>query len=115
MCIIVCMDTTKKTKKPKQAYSKTAVEVLLYDMAKTLEIGKLNTDSRIQLKMPKLLVEEIDKEYPQIDRSKYFMWLAINNLLLKKKAIPDDDLQDLLASDQETLSDLSRYLDERES
>lgn len=108
VCIMVCMKSTK------QAYVKTTTETLLYDMAKTLELGKLTSDSRVQLKMPKLLVDEIDKEYPQIDRSKYFMWLAVNNLLLKKRAIPDDDLQDLLTSDQETLSDLADYLDERE-
>ena len=101
-------------KSTKQVYAKTVTETLLYDMAKTLELGKLNSDSRVQLKIPKLLVDEIDKEYPQIDRSKYFMWLAVNNLLLKKRAIPDDDLQDLLTSDQETLSDLADYLDMRE-
>lgn len=96
---------------PRVATTNTAV---LNDMAKTLEYGKLTSNRRVQIKIPSILVEEIDQEYPQIDRSKYFMWLAINNLLQKKRAVLDDDLEVFLSSDQEMLDDLSNYLEERE-
>lgn len=101
-------------KSQKHASANIVTETTLNNMAKTLEIGRLDSDRRVQLKMPTIIVDEIDREYPEIDRSKYFMWLAVNNLLLRKRAIPDDDLQDLLSSDQQTLDDLTNYLDERE-
>lgn len=105
---MVCMKSQKHTS------ANIVTETTLNNMAKTLEIGRLDSDRRVQLKMPTIIVDEIDREYPEIDRSKYFMWLAVNNLLLRKRAIPDDDLQDLLSSDQQTLDDLTNYLDERE-
>ena len=61
MCIIVCMEIKASTN-----------TVMLTNMAKAMEFGRLDSDQRVQIKVPSVLVQEIDRLYPHMDRSKYF-------------------------------------------
>jgi len=85
----------------------------LVDMANALSFTKLKADRRIQIKMPKLVVDELDKEFPNIDRSKLLTQLALE-ILIRKKRFPEPHLLELANEEQHDLDQMWEYLDKRD-
>lgn len=100
---------SSKSKKPKNdSY------FVLKDMATALEYGTVKSERRVQIKMPKLVVDELDKEFSDTERSKLLTQAAVSLLLSKKRFSDSPELYDLVTSEQNDLDDLWNYLEERE-
>lgn len=108
MCIVVHMDYKyPQDKKDKET-------LILKDMADSYKYGAIKANRRVQLKMPAFVVEQLDKEFPNIDRSKLLTKAAIDILLQKKKFSDNNDLYDWVITEQEDLDTMWEYLSERE-
>lgn len=105
VCTIVCM----KYKYPTN--SRTLSE--LKDIAIAYHYGSANADRRVQLKMPSMIVDLLDQEFPGEDRSSVLTKLAID-ALARKKRFGDSTIPEFLADEQSRLDDLWDYLDSRE-
>ncbi|MFZ1721115.1 MAG: hypothetical protein WAU07_01280 [Microgenomates group bacterium] len=84
------------------------------DLAESLRFGSVQADRRVQLKMPAAVVEELDKQFPNIDRSHLITQLAVDFITQKMKFEDRPVLTHMQASEDETLSDMWNYLEERE-
>ncbi len=88
--------------------------LLLKDVATTLEYGSVKADKRIQVTMPKIIVDELDRLFPHIERSK-LLTQAATELLLRRLRFKDNaDLEFLAASEQADLDEMWDYLDQRD-
>ena len=85
----------------------------LKDMANALSFAKLKANRRIQVKMPGLVVDELDKEFPDIDRSTLLTQAALE-IIIRKKRNQNPDLEAWVAEEQHDLDRMWEYLDERE-
>ena len=65
--------------------------------------------------MPAMVIEELDKEFTNIDRSKLLTQIAIEALLLKKRYKNNPDLAELANEEQYDLDRMLEYLEEREN
>lgn len=86
----------------------------LSDMSDALQYGSLDSDRRIQVKMPSAVVDALDELYPNIDRSKILTQLALEAILTRKKFQDRKILQQLVDSEQEDWDTMLDYLEERE-
>ena len=96
-------------KTSKQKYLK------LKELSAALEYGKVKSDKRIQVVMPSFVVNALDKEFPNTDRSSILTRLAVEALLAKIKYEESTELSDWRMSEQEDLDTMWNYLEERES
>ncbi len=87
---------------------------VLRDCAEALEYGAVKSDARIQVKLPRIVLEQLDVNYPNTDRSKVIT-KAIIDLLLSKYRVADKELEHWQADDQYDMDRLWSYLEERES
>ncbi|HEX7018009.1 MAG TPA: hypothetical protein VF209_03840 [Patescibacteria group bacterium] len=87
----------------------------LRDMAIALEYGSVPADKRIQVKMPSIVVEELDRLFPTIDRSKLLTQLALEAILHTYRFVDRPDLGDLAASEQAAMDEMWNYLEERDA
>lgn len=84
-------------------------------MAVALEYGQLDNNRRVQLKMPAAVVREIDKVFPDIDRSKLFTQLALQALYNKYLYQDRPDFETLAQQEQAELNQMWDYLEERDA
>lgn len=101
MCIIIHMNND-------QDY------LVLRDAANALEYGSLKSDARIQVKIPSNILTQLDKAYPDIDRSKVIT-KAILDLLLTKFRNSDPSLEHWQNDEQYDMDRMWNYLEERDS
>lgn len=88
---------------------------VLRDIASSYDYGPTNENKRIQVVMPAIVVDELDKEFPNIDRSKLLTQIAIDALLLKKRYADNTALEELANEEQYDLNRMLEYLEEREN
>ena len=84
------------------------------DLASSLRLGSVKADRRVQLKMPKIVVEELDRQFPDVDRSHLITQLAVDLIAQKMKFKDRPVLKQMVASEDQSLSDMLHYLEERE-
>ncbi len=100
MCIVVHMKSQQKLE--------------LYHELKTVAAAlRFRASKRVQLKMPRLVVELLDKEFPHQSRSKIITEAAVE-LLLRKLRIDDPTLEHWVAEQQHDLDRMWAHLEERE-
>lgn len=68
---------------------------------------------RVQLKMPTVIVEMLDKKFPKINRSRLLTQAAVE-LLIRKTRINRPDLEQWLAAEQDDLDEMWSYLGSRD-
>lgn len=68
---------------------------------------------RVQLKMPTVIVEMLDKMFPKINRSRLLTQAAVE-LLIRKTRINRPDLEQWLAAEQDDLDEMWSYLGSRD-
>ncbi|OGV96644.1 hypothetical protein A2W24_01630 [Microgenomates group bacterium RBG_16_45_19] len=83
-------------------------------MLQLLSSGSVKTDRRVQIKMPKLVVEELDRLFPDTDRSRLLTQLALEAILTKLRFTNRPGLGVIASSEQAGLDTLWDYLEERE-
>ena len=83
-------------------------------MAEALSFTKQKADRRVQLKMPKLVVEQIDKLFPEVDRSTFITQLALE-AILRKLRFPEPEIDELVSQEQAGLDRMWEYLQEQEN
>lgn len=83
-------------------------------MADALSYGQVKSDRRVQIKMPKMVVDELDKAFPDTDRSKLFTQLALE-AIMRKNRFPEPELEELVAEEQHDLDRMWDYLEERDN
>ena len=84
------------------------------DLATSIRQGLIKSDRRVQLKMPNSVVTELDKQFPDVDRSHLITQLAIDLITQKLKLKDRSILMGLKASEQSSLDDMLNYLEDRE-
>ncbi len=94
-------------KKKKVSYS------ALNDYFVVGDYGNFDADRRVQLKMPSAIVDELDAEFPSIDRSKLMTLLAVS-ALIEKKRNDNPELEHWRNDEQYDLDRMWDYLEERE-
>jgi len=95
-------------KKPKPKY------LILRDIATAYSYGKVKSGKRIQVKIPKVFLEEIDKTWPNENRSKIITQSVIESLL-RKSRISNRNLEMWQNEEQYDLDRVWDYLEEREN
>lgn len=85
------------------------------DMAIALEYGSLPAEQRVQLKMPKEVVDALDEAYPDVPRSKLITQMALELLQRKYRYNDDPDLELWVDAEQEDLDRMWDYLEERDA
>jgi len=68
---------------------------------------------RVQLKMPVVVVEMLDKKFPKINRSRLLTEAAVE-LLIRKTRTDRPDLEQWLAAEQDDLDQMWGYLKSRD-
>ena len=86
----------------------------LKDMAVALEYGSVKADRRLQIKMPGEVVDEIDRLFTKVDRSKLLTQLAITAILQKYRFADRPELGELQAESQTDLDTMWDYLEKRD-
>lgn len=95
-------------------YSANQQQLVLRDMATTIEYGQVTMDRRIQVKMPGLVLQKLDTLFPELDRSAVITKLAIQAILDKERFADLDDVVFFTPTEQADLDTLWNYLEERE-
>lgn len=108
------MDKNKKKASIRYKAKVKKQYLLLNDIATTLNYGQLINDKRIQVKMPKFVVEELDRNFPNMDRSKLITKLAVQALLDHYRYLDQKELAFNQANEQEDLNEMWNYLDKRD-
>ena len=103
MCTIVCMK-----QKTINDYHK------LVTLAESLSFGPSKADRRIQVKMPSLVVEHLDKAFPNQDRSRVLTQLALE-AILRHIRFPEPEIRELVEQEQHDLDRMWEYLEERDN
>lgn len=95
----------------------TSVKKLQYfqDLTTSLRMGTVKADRRVQLKMPKKIVEELDSQFPDIDRSHLITQLAADFLAQKMQFEDRPIFNHLQASEQSELNEMWKYLENRDA
>lgn len=85
------------------------------DLATSLRIGTAKANRRVQLKMPSVVVDELDKQFPNIDRSHLLTQLVVDFITQKLEFQDREVLQHMQASEQSELDEMWSYLEERDA
>ncbi|MCA9370100.1 MAG: hypothetical protein H6774_02425 [Pseudomonadales bacterium] len=93
--------------------SKHTTYLQLRDAQVALSVGKLRSDTRVQVKMPAFVVKALDALFPDTDRSTLLTSLAVDTLV-RRLELDHDAPARLAAQDQAGLDTLILYLEERE-
>ncbi len=107
------MDKNQKSKSIYKTPKKQAL--VLKEIANALEYGTVKADKRIQVVMPSEVVEALDREFPDVNRSKLLTRIAVDVLLKKLKYKDKPELDDWISAEQEDLDTMWDYLEGRES
>ena len=84
----------------------------LQDLSTSLSLSN-KKNRRVQLKMPSMLVDMLDKAFPNVDRST-LLTQAVTDLLLRKNRVTDPTLEGWVAEEQYIADEMETYLNERE-
>lgn len=82
-------------------------------LAEALSFADVKADRRVQVKMPSMLVELLDQEFPDQDRSKIITQAALE-LLIRIKSLNNPKLEGWTNEEQRDLDRMWTYLEERE-
>lgn len=82
-------------------------------MADSLSFTNIKADRRVQVKMPSFVVDLLDQEFPQQDRSQVITQAALD-LLLRIKRLKNPKLEDWVREEQHSIDRMWTYLDERD-
>lgn len=85
----------------------------LKSMADSLSFTNIKADRRVQVKMPSFVVDLLDQEFPQQDRSQVITQAALD-LLLRIKRLKNPKLEDWVREEQHSIDRMWTYLDERD-
>lgn len=107
MCTLIHMKGKRNKNQNFQNY------FILRDAADAFEHGGVKSDRRVQVKLPSFIVDELDNEFPDQDRSTVIAQAAIE-VLLRKKRISDPELEGWQAQEQYDLDRMWDFLDELE-
>ncbi|TSC87955.1 MAG: hypothetical protein G01um101416_270 [Microgenomates group bacterium Gr01-1014_16] len=95
----------------------TSAQNLQYfnDLSESLSGNKHPSDHRIQVKMPRRVVKELDRLFPHIDRSRLLSQLAITAIAQSLRFQDRSILRDQAVSQQLGLNDMITYLEDRDA
>ncbi|MBU1200326.1 hypothetical protein KJ953_02185 [Patescibacteria group bacterium] len=85
----------------------------LLDISSGVGRALVNADRRVQLKMPSVIVDMLDGEFPGINRSELLTQMA-TEILIRKKRMSDPTLEGWVSEEQYDLDRMWTYLTERE-
>jgi hypothetical protein len=85
------------------------------DLATSLRQGIVKTDRRVQVKMPSKVVEELDRQFPNADRSQIITQLAVDVIYQRLRFADRPLLRDIASSEQSNLDEMWLYLEERDA
>lgn len=88
--------------------------LLLKDISTALEYGSVKADQRIQVTMPKIVVSELDRLFPKMERSRLLTQAAVELLLRHLRFKDNPDLEFLVKSEQSDLDETWDYLEQRD-
>lgn len=97
-----------KYDKPKPKY------LILRDMASAYSYGQVKSDKRIQVKIPNIVLKEIENTWPNENRSKIITQSVIE-MILRKNRIGNGRLESWQNEEQYDLDRMWDYLEEREN
>lgn len=84
------------------------------DLATSLTHGPVPADQRVQIKMPSQVVQELNRLFPKIDRSRLLTQLAVEAINQRLRLADKPELIELATQEQVGLDNLWAYLDERD-
>lgn len=84
------------------------------DLATSLTHGSVPSDQRVQVKMPSQVVRELDRLFPQIDRSRLLTQLAVEAINQRLRFADQPQLAQLASQEQAGLDTMWEYLNERD-
>jgi len=85
----------------------------LKDNAQAYGVSKIELDKRVQVKFPSFLINILDKEFPNANRSE-LITRAVTDYLLQHLRIKTPDLVLLHIEEQRDLDVMWNYLEERQ-
>jgi hypothetical protein len=85
------------------------------DLEASLSLGKNRADQRIQVKMPKNVVSELDRLFPHTDRSFLLTQLATHAINTQLRYADRAILRQQKESEQMGLDDMLNYLEDRDA
>jgi hypothetical protein len=88
---------------------------LFEDLSISLQFGAVKADRRVQVKMPDIVVQELDRLFPDTDRSLLLTKLAVEAILHHLRFSDRPDLGDLTHADQAGLDTMYGYLETRDA
>lgn len=94
---------------------KAKTDQMISDFSASLVLSKFNADKRVQVKMPKIVVEELDRLFPEVDRSHLLTQLATNAILQQLRFQDRQILREQISTEQSGLDDMLDYLEERDA
>jgi hypothetical protein len=88
---------------------------LLKDISTALEYGSVKADKRVQITMPKIVVDELDRLFPKMERSKILTQAAVELLLRRLRFKDNQELESLVKAEQIDLDETWNYLEQRDA
>ncbi len=95
-------------------YSVSKKQQYFQDLATTLSQSDSQANQRVQIKMPAKVVTELDRLYPDINRSQLFTQLALEAINHKLRFADRPVFVSLQADEQSGLDTMHDYLSERD-
>ena len=89
-------------------------QAIFEDLATNLTHGSVPTDQRVQVKMPSKVVNELDRLFPKIDRSRLLTQLAVEAINQRLRFADRPELTALASQEQAGLDTMWDYLEERD-
>jgi metal-responsive CopG/Arc/MetJ family transcriptional regulator len=84
------------------------------NLVDSLRLGTVKSDRRIQVKMPSQIVQELDNQFPDSNRSQILTQLAADLISQKLKFQDREILTHMQNSEQSELDEMWNYLEERD-
>ena len=75
----------------------------------------LAKDQRLQVKMPSVLTQELDRLFPNLDRSEILTQLALQAVVQKLRFADRPELGELVAEEQSAADEMWNYLEKRDA
>jgi hypothetical protein len=98
---------------PKQDLATQKKDLLiLRDSSIAMNYGRLNNDKRIQVTMPGVIVEMIDRLFPNAERNKILTKAIINFLSKEIQTNYKINVKDLLQEEQKDMDEMWSYLND---
>lgn len=85
----------------------------LKDAAAAIDVNLVKASQRVQLKMPKDVVNMLDREFPNVSRSKLLTQAALE-ILMRKMRTDNPELEQWVSQEQYDLDRMWTYLNQRD-